>query len=90
MSSKEYPISEKMTVENLNMDTANISTSVILNTIRPFAPIKNVVCLTVKKRHPRTCRYYKEFNRCKFTTYCLFKHETVSNTSELEKKIRKN
>ena len=38
-----------MSVENLSMDTVNILTSVILNTIRPFALIKTVFCLTVKK-----------------------------------------
>ena len=26
------------------------------------------------KRHPKTCRYYKEYERCKFGDYCSFKH----------------
>ena len=25
-------------------------------------------------RHPRTCKFFKEFNRCKFSEWCSFKH----------------
>ena len=51
---------------------------------------KNCSVFNCEKSHPRTCRYYNEFNRCKFITYCLTKHEKVSDTSEIEKKIRDN
>ena len=29
-------------------------------------------------RHPRKCRFYLEFNYCKFGTFCRYKHETFS------------
>ena len=28
-----------------------------------------------RKRHPRPCRYFSAFQRCKFGEYCAFKHE---------------
>ena len=27
------------------------------------------------KRHPTTCKYFKIYNRCKFGSFCFFKHE---------------
>ena len=51
---------------------------------------KNCSVFNCEKRHPRTCQYYKEYKRCKFTTYCLFKHDIESDTSEIEKKIKEN
>ena len=29
-----------------------------------------------QRRHPKECRYWRDFNRCKFGDYCLYKHET--------------
>ena len=28
-----------------------------------------------RKRHPRPCRYFSAFQRCKFGEYCAFNHE---------------
>ena len=28
-----------------------------------------------EKRHPKICRYYRDFRRCKFTVGCKYKHE---------------
>ena len=46
-------------------------------------------------RHPRECRYWKEFGRCKFDTYCAFKHvrktddqRTKCEIEELKSEIR--
>ena len=39
-----------------------------------------------EKRHPRICRYYRDFQRCKFTVVCKFKRE---NQYEVIKKIRR-
>ena len=31
-----------------------------------------------EKRHPKICRYYRDFRRCKFTVGCKYKHENQS------------
>ena len=38
------------------------------------------------KRHPKNCRYFNIYNRCKFGTFCSFAHVTskVSNNYEDE------
>ena len=38
---------------------------------------KNKACNTneCQKRHPRICRYYSVFKRCKFGEYCAFDHD---------------
>ena len=42
-----------------------------------------------EKRHPRICRYYRDFKWCKFTVGCKFKHENQHEILEkLEKKIK--
>ena len=28
------------------------------------------------KRHPKMCRYYETYKRCKFTEYCLYSHKS--------------
>ena len=41
-----------------------------------------------EKRHPIRCKYYQEYKRCKFGTYCSYKHETCdvdSIKNELDK-----
>ena len=39
-------------------------------------------------RHPRLCKYYKIYKRCKFTSYCKYKHE--ENNSETKYMETKN
>ena len=43
------------------------------------------------KRHPLTCKYFIEFQRCKFGEYCCFKHEkvTIRNNEENDKLKKK-
>ena len=36
---------------------------------------------TCNLRHPRTCEFVKEYNRCKFSDYCSFKHVEINNQS---------
>lgn len=43
-----------------------------------------------EKRHPRTCSYFKEYRRCKFTTFCLFKHQTGNDLNDIIEKMKKN
>ena len=40
-------------------------------------------CESIKcpKRHPRPCKYFNIFRRCKFGSFCLFSHETESFSS---------
>ena len=26
-------------------------------------------------RHPRECKYFREYNRCKFGSFCFYRHE---------------
>ena len=43
---------------------------------------------TCKERHPRICRYFQNYGRCKFSP-CAFKHEVSMNDNErLEKDIK--
>ena len=39
-----------------------------------------------EKRHPKICRFYRDYNRCKFTVGCMYKHE---NKYEIFEKIEK-
>ena len=34
--------------------------------------------LDCEKRHPRTCRYYQQYKRCKFGELCAYKHSNPS------------
>ena len=31
------------------------------------------------KRHPRVCKFFENFNRCKFGSYCSFSHRTFES-----------
>ena len=53
---------------------------------------ENPVCETVKceKRHPKSCKYFNIFNRCKFGSFCSFAHKAsprVCNNEEIEAKF---
>ena len=48
------------------------------------------------QRHPRVCKYYREYKRCKFGSFCAYRHEdskenvdkaSTEKTIEMEKKI---
>ena len=43
------------------------------------------------KRHPRECRYWTEYKRCKFGDYCSFKHTskrpTISDTEDIDMEL---
>ena len=34
------------------------------------------------KRHPKECRYFKEFKRCKYNEYCRYEHNVSSEVNE--------
>ena len=35
-------------------------------------------------RHPRSCRYFREYKYCKFGEYCKFKHRAFENGNDEE------
>ena len=37
-------------------------------------------------RHPKTCKYFREYRRCKFGEYCYFDHKET-HSELLEKKV---
>ena len=39
------------------------------------------------KRHPRTCKYYQEYGRCKFGEDCSYKHNKNETNSEIVKEL---
>ena len=34
------------------------------------------------KRHPRECRYFRDFKRCKYSDYCRYEHKEISDMDE--------
>ena len=34
------------------------------------------------QRHPKECRFYRTFGRCKFTDFCLYEHKIANNFNE--------
>ena len=50
---------------------------------------KNCNVFDCERRHPRICNYFRNFQRCKFTTYCSYKHEKLNNVNENSEKIVK-
>ena len=63
--------------------------------LKELCEIKSCETQSCSKRHPRICKYYYEYRRCKFGSYCSFSHRaSSSNTienydkiSELERKM---
>ena len=40
-------------------------------------------------RHPKICRFYRDYNRCKFGEWCYFKHvEKIENSKEIFDKLK--
>ena len=36
-------------------------------------------------RHPKPCKYFKTYRRCKFNTYCKYSHEEFNNENKNDK-----
>ena len=41
--------------------------------------------LTCTLRHPKVCRYYRDFNKCKFSEWCAFAHVDKEDPSKNHK-----
>ena len=40
--------------------------------------------LNCQKRHPRTCNFYRDYRRCKFSDYCRYKHDQPNDQITLK------
>ena len=43
--------------------------------------------LLCRQRHPKVCKYFRNFGRCKFSP-CAFKHEAVGQGNNFEKIVK--
>ena len=43
-----------------------------------------------EKRHPRVCTWYQEYGRCKFTSFCKFRHIDIKNFDDIVIKMEHN
>ena len=41
-------------------------------------------------RHPKICKWYQEYGRCKFSLYCKYRHTNIKNFEEIVNKIEYN
>ena len=41
-----------------------------------------------EKRHPKICNYFREFERCKFTTYCRYSHKKPTEVIENNERMK--
>ena len=55
---------------------------------------ENYYCESVKcsKRHPRKCKFYQEYRRCKFGDYCSYSHEVkelfpLNNMDDIKERL---
>ena len=39
------------------------------------------------KRHPKTCRFYQEYGKCKFGDYCCYKHNENERNFKIVKEL---
>ena len=49
--------------------------------------------LNCAKRHPKDCRYFSKFKRCKFGSFCLFSHEhtdVLNQTKDKDLEVKTN
>ena len=42
------------------------------------------IIVNCEKRHPRICKYYREYRRCKFGIFCCYKHIVESESQNME------
>ena len=48
---------------------------------------KSCEIFNCNKRHPKQCRYYKEFKRCKYNEYCRFDHKENAEGQRSDKML---
>ena len=37
-----------------------------------------------EKRHPKLCKFFREYHRCKFTTFCRYSHTVTDNDEQIK------
>ena len=50
--------------------------------------VENCDISSCESRHPRRCKVYEQYGRCKFMEFCKYKHENISENEVLEKRIQ--
>ena len=58
--------------------------------VKQICPRKDCEIEKCSLRHPRECRYYREYSRCKFGSFCFYHHkdgDKVSENREIENKL---
>ena len=55
-----------------------------LQHINEICEIPSCETETCLKRHPRSCRFFTDFKRCKFGTYCSFSHKIPDTSLEVQ------
>ena len=55
--------------------------------VKELCEIQSCEAQKCPKRHPRVCKYYYEYRRCKFGSFCSFSHRVSGNSIENENKI---
>ena len=87
---KRKLISEKMVLENemvcLYFKFGYCKNQQACRKVHLSETCSNNNCETRKcmKRHPKTCWYYAVHGRCKFGTYCQFKHNSFPNHTHVD------
>ena len=83
-----------MSVDIINFVTASlVTTAQILKNLHVHEICVEYECdiSACEKRHPRTCMYYRDYGRCKFIEYCIYKHSQPVNetfTKQIETRTR--
>ena len=52
--------------------------------------VSNCSVFSCEKRHPKLCSWFQQYGRCKFTSFCKFKHSNNDNIEELINRIHSN
>ena len=37
-----------------------------------------------QKRHPKLCKFFRKYHRCKFTTFCRYSHKVADNDEKIK------
>ena len=45
---------------------------------------KNCNVFNCEKRHPKVCKFFREYHRCKFTTFCRYSHKVTDKDEKIK------
>ena len=70
-----------MSASSTNLDTASFKRHCRLMHVKELCSESECEIKKCSRRHPRECRYYRDYNRCKFGEYCFFSHDTINQSN---------